>query len=125
MYARVGERKKKKSYKYIFTSIFVILLSFTITVGIIRWQTIKSEEQGNKIVSAVENYLSVNKKYPALLKDLSPQFIESIPDSYMGYCNIEFDYNLNKDSSNYTLSFPNAAIFTTIYNSEIREWKTQ
>lgn len=124
-YARVGERRKSSGYKYILTSIFVILFSFIFTIGIIRWQTWKSIGQGNNIIRAIENYHSIKFKYPSSLENLIPQFMYPIPYSYMGYRNVQFKYTLNPDSSNYTLSFPNAAIFNTIYNSEIREWKTE
>jgi hypothetical protein len=125
LYARVGEKRKSKSHRYVLTSLFVIIISFVFTIGIIRWQTIKSKEQGNNIIRAVENYRSIKNKYPASLDNLIPQFMYPIPYSYMGYGNVQYDYKLKPDSSNYVLSFPNAAIFSTIYNSEIREWKTE
>lgn len=125
MYARAGDRRKRKSYKYILTSIFVIILSFIFTAGIIRWQTAKSEEQGNKVIKAIENYHAIKSKYPSSLDDLIPQFMYPVPYSYMGYGNVPFGYNLKNGGNNYTLSFPNAAIFNTTYDSEVRNWITE
>ncbi|RPI15531.1 MAG: hypothetical protein EHM58_13990 [Ignavibacteriae bacterium] len=129
VYARVGEKRKSFLYKYLITTIFVILISFIVSIGLIRWQTVKSIEQGNNIVNALEVYYSAHNKYPEKLKELVPQYINEAPHSYMGYGNVEYLYlvrgNFNTEGSySYTLTFPNTAIFNTTYDSDTRKWET-
>jgi amino acid transporter len=124
----LGRRKLDRNgrqYKRLVTSIFVIISSFIATIGIIRWQTVQSKMQGDKIVNALNNYHSTKNNYPVSLEEMIPQFLINVPYTYIGYGNVKFNYKLKEDNSSYILFFPNAAVFHTYYDTQLKEWKTE
>lgn len=72
----------------------------------------------NPIINALKLYKEKNGEYPSSLKQLQPQYIESIPEGV----DDKFTYTLNK--SEYELNFtyygPGANICS--YSSEISKW---
>jgi amino acid transporter len=124
-FGRKKLNRNSRQYKRLVTSIFVIIFSFIASIGIIRWQTVQSKQQGDKIVNALNNYRAIKNKYPASLEDMIPQFLINVPYSYMGYGNVKFNYKLKDDGSGYILFFPNAAVFDTYYDIPLKEWKTE
>ena len=124
----IGRRKldrNGKQYRRLVTSIFVIIISFIVSAGIIRWQTVKSKVEGDKIVNALNNFHAVNNKYPASINEMIPKFLIDEPYSYMGYGNVKFNYRLKDDNGGYILFFPNATVFDTYYDLQLKEWKTE
>jgi hypothetical protein len=57
--------------------------------------------EGDAVAAAIENYRTDHKKYPASLRDIIPNYIQTIPKPHWG--TNEWVYLLNKDQKSYAL----------------------
>ena len=79
--------------------LLTIILCFGIGRFVSNWQNENTIENMDKVVSAIESYKKMNKKYPADLNVLIPIWINEIPKSYCGFKELKFEYNKNIDKN--------------------------
>lgn len=108
--------------KYIMPLIFSILLSFFSSTQIIKWQSNQTEETALQIISSLEKYHSANNKYPSSLDELQDRYIPVIPETKMGWLNVDFDYNTYNDTKDFMIGFKYIAVFRRVYTSEKITW---
>ncbi|MBK8550765.1 MAG: hypothetical protein IPL53_06775 [Ignavibacteria bacterium] len=73
--------------------------------GITKYQADLSKEKATVIIKALHDYEHSNNKFPEDLSELIPEFLESIPNSSMGWFDEPFKYFKRNDGS-FDLTFP-------------------
>ena len=63
------------------------------------------KEKAQVIIEALNNYKSKNNEYPEDLSQLTPEYLETIPNSMMGWFDEPFEYYKRKDES-FDITFP-------------------
>lgn len=113
--------KNKKALINSLLLVGVFLISLVISNLINDYQIKSSKEKALMIIEALESYRKDNKSYPLTLKELSPRYLGTIPDSKMGFFNAPFLYKGASDT--YSLSFLCPAWIVCDYNQKTQRWE--
>jgi hypothetical protein len=108
--------------KYVIPLLFAILVSFFVSVQIIKWQSNLTEKEAVPVIDALNKFHTDYNKYPNMLVELKGSYINNIPMTKMGWLNEEYYYNTDSTANRFALGFKYIAMFSRVYDSEKREW---
>lgn len=106
---------------------FSILIPVACVVSIIGGNYVSeiqaglSKKTAEPIINAVERYKTNYGQYPANLTDLIPEYIDDIPDSKMGWCDVPYKYEKSAMLS-YSIYFPSDEEELWKYESGFKSW---
>jgi len=116
--------QKKKQNLIIFGALFASLF-----FSVVAWNLIgelelkKSQETGETIIEAIEEYKKQEGTYPNSLTELVPQYLKYIPQPTVGLINKQkFFYGKSENDEYFWLGFPYAAWTLCQYSSDSKEW---
>ncbi len=99
-------------------------LSLLVASGVVvRWQIDRSTSQNLGLVTAIENYRSINNRYPIQLSDLIPNQIDRIPTINLGLRVRDYSYSCDGDGASYSLSFPTVGLSSMQYSPRRQAWR--
>ncbi|MBK8553367.1 MAG: hypothetical protein IPL53_20810 [Ignavibacteria bacterium] len=81
------------------------------------YQVDLSKEKAKAIVDALEKYKSVNNQYPEKFSELIPEYVETIPNSCMGWFDEPFSYFKGQVSGSLNITFPSYGGGIYLYSS--------
>jgi len=116
------KKRQKAGIRYLMLAV-TIFSALILSRYAHKTQYVQSKDDGNRIISALDEYKKEKGHYPKSLTDLKPDILKSIPEPSIGFFKShDYQYYKYKDHNRYILGFKFIAFLDSIYDSKTGKW---